>query len=96
RRVGAWKVSFIPVVPRGRAAEQQEFVLSEAEVGRVRSEVDALAQEFHGLVTVRCIDIRKNDYWIIENDGDLWVERASEATDVRICDIHEIVSLAAV
>ncbi len=93
-RVGAWKVSFIPVVPRGRAAAHQEFALSEAQVNRVRSEVHALAREFENIVAVRCIDIRKNEYWIIENDGDLWVERATEATDLWVCDTHEILSLA--
>lgn len=42
---------------------------------------------------VRCIDIRSRDYWIVENDGSLWIERATEDADVRSCGKESLMSI---
>lgn len=96
RVVGAWKISFIPVVPRGLASGRREFTLDDAGVARVRGDVDRLARASAGVLAVRCIDIRSRDYWVIENNGILWIERATEAADIRLGDIRELTAPALV
>lgn len=91
--VGAWKISFIPVVPRGRAAGQGEFALADPALDRLRARIARLAREFAPRITVRCIDFRRNDYWIIENNGTVWIERAAEETDIKLGDIGNITAV---
>ncbi|HYI60896.1 MAG TPA: radical SAM protein [Acidimicrobiales bacterium] len=79
-----WKVSFIPVVPRGLALMMSEYHLTPSAVGEIRDEIGRLAGSAPPVV--RCIDIRQKDYWIIENDGSMWVERATHAQDSQLCD----------
>ncbi|MET8681747.1 radical SAM protein [Streptomyces sp. NPDC004647] len=83
--VGAGKISFIPVVARGRAREKGEFSFSPGELDAVIERMRELARLYAERIVVRCIDIRSHDYWIVENDGSLWVERATEEADRRIC-----------
>lgn len=88
--MGARKISFIPVVRRGRAATKEIYSFSTHELVEVRRYVAHLAGRFLGRLTVRCIDIRHHDYWIVENDGSLWVERAREDQDLHICGKNEL------
>ncbi|WP_241524756.1 radical SAM protein [Streptomyces barkulensis] len=89
---GARKISFIPVVSRGRANGKQEFSFRSEELSEVLRRVRDLAQTYQGRMDVRCIDIRSRDYWIVENDGSLWIERATEDADVRICGKESLMS----
>ncbi|MDG9706353.1 radical SAM protein [Streptomyces sp. DH37] len=89
---GARKISFIPVVSRGRANGKKEFSFRSEELGEVLGRVRELARVYRGRMDVRCIDIRSRDYWIVENDGSLWIERATEDADVRICGKESLMS----
>lgn len=91
---GARKVSFIPVVPRGRAARAQRDSINQTELQIVRGQVDNLARHYLGQMIVRCIDIRNQDYWIVENDGTLWIERSSENLDIHVCDLADLLQSA--
>jgi len=91
-QVGARKISFIPVVPRGRAAGSPLFEFDADEIAIVRDNARVLSAEFAARLTVRCIDIRQHDYWIIENDGSLWIERASEDLDLRVCSLSDMLT----
>lgn len=73
------KISFIPVVPRGRALPIVEYDLTDKQVDRLRSVVSAHAKSRRPIV--RLIDIRTTEYWIVENDGSLWIEMHREAQD---------------
>jgi cyclic pyranopterin phosphate synthase len=88
---GARKISFIPVVARGRALGNVAYAFSDAELADVRARISALVAEVSGLITIRCIDIRRKDYWIIENDGSLWIEKAWQEIDVRLCGKEELI-----
>lgn len=88
---GARKISFIPVVPRGRAATTEGDEIDPGSLAEVRQRITALASEHHMRVAVRCIDIRRRDYWVVENDGSLWIERASEGQDTKVCDYADLV-----
>jgi molybdenum cofactor biosynthesis enzyme MoaA len=82
--VGAAKISFIPVVPRGRAVRHTAFDFTAEGLDAVREEISTLAVTYQPEIRVRCIDIRNRGYWVVENDGSLWIERATEAEDVRV------------
>lgn len=90
---GARKISFIPIIPRGRALEHGDEIDTEP-LQLVRELVEKLSKEHSGALMVHCIDIRRKDYWIIENDGTLWIERAREDLDVRLCGRDELLSLS--
>jgi molybdenum cofactor biosynthesis enzyme MoaA len=90
--VGAGKISFIPVVARGRAKMHDVFEFGPDELARVHESIVHLASLYEGKIVVRCIDIRSHDYWIVENDGSLWIERATEVDDVKICDKDRLLS----
>lgn len=91
--VGAGKLSFIPVVARGRAKGKTEFSFLPDELDEVLRDVSELARLHGGRLSVRCINIRSHGYWIVENDGSLWVERATEETDVKVCE-KELLTLS--
>ncbi|TDD73518.1 radical SAM protein [Actinomadura darangshiensis] len=90
---GARKVSFIPVVPRGRAQARPEFEFDDAGLDSVRSAIGELSARYEPYIDVRCIDIRKRDYWIVENDGSLWLEKARDDDDVLICEKSALMAL---
>lgn len=90
---GARKISFIPVVPRGRAAKTRTGGITPHGVEIVHERVAELANSYRECVIVRCIDIRRKDYWVIENDGTLWIERQRDALDVRVCGLDELLDL---
>ncbi|MFC4853580.1 radical SAM protein [Actinophytocola glycyrrhizae] len=89
---GARKISFIPVVPRGRAVRSGDHI-DEDRLREVHRRVETLRGTYSGRLLVRCIDIRHHDYWIVENDGALWIERAREGLDVRVCGLNELIGL---
>lgn len=89
----ARKISFIPVVPRGRARTQAEFEFDRRQVAAVRSTVSEISRVFKKHIDVRCIDIRAHDYWIVENDGSLWIEKACEDADILVCQKDELINL---
>lgn len=87
---GARKISFIPVVPRGRAARSPRDRIGADGLDQVHDRVAALARDDR--IVVHCIDIRKRDYWIVENDGSLWIEKSRESLDIRISSFDELVA----
>jgi molybdenum cofactor biosynthesis enzyme MoaA len=89
--VGAGKISFIPVVHRGRA-HSAHFDFMPDELRSVRRRTAELARMFDGIIRVHCIDIRTHDYWVVENDGSLWIERATEIDDLRVCGKEDMLA----
>jgi hypothetical protein len=49
-----------------------------------------LEESYRGRITLRCIDIRRRDYWVIENDGSLWIERTTEDQDTKVCEYSDL------
>lgn len=88
---GARKISFIPVVPRGRAAVGADHIERDA-LTMARARVADISGRFAGQIVVRCIDIRNKDYWVIENDGTVWIERSSEKLDVKVCELSALLA----
>lgn len=89
---GARKVSFIPVVPRGRATTSDRDEIDPRGLADVRQRILELERVYRTSISVRCIDIRRRDYWVVENDGSLWIERASESQDTKVCDYAGLVA----
>jgi MoaA/NifB/PqqE/SkfB family radical SAM enzyme len=87
---GARKISFIPVVPRGRAVRSGDHI-DERRLREVHRRVTALREKYSDHLVVRCIDIRRQDYWVVENDGTLWIERARDGLDVRVCGLDDLI-----
>ena len=56
----------------------------------MRDRVGHLAASYANDIVVRCIDIRRLDYWVMENDGTLWIERSAERLDTRLCSKDEL------
>ncbi len=82
------KISFIPVVNRGKASfETKQFNLSAEEIKVIKSEIRNVGSKFN-TIKVNIIDLRLTPYWIIENDGSLWVERSNEREDSKLMDTH--------
>ncbi|TDV52432.1 hypothetical protein CLV71_105564 [Actinophytocola oryzae] len=50
---------------------------------------------YAGTLVVRCIDIRTRDYWVIENDGTVWIEREADDLDIRVGDLANLLTLTA-
>lgn len=90
---GARKISFIPVVPRGRASRNPAYAFTDSEFAAAKRIIGQAAREFTNEIIVRMIDFRVHDYWIIENDGSLFVERWRDDLDVRLFDKTELLDL---
>jgi MoaA/NifB/PqqE/SkfB family radical SAM enzyme len=84
--IGVPKVTYFTVVSRG-AAVNIDF--SEELGHRFRTEVEAEAdqiREAFPTLRIRVIDIAKEDYWIVDHDGKLFISGGEESED-RI--LHE-------
>jgi molybdenum cofactor biosynthesis enzyme MoaA len=88
---GAWKISFIPIIPRGLAASG-EGKLADHRLQHIRNRAAQLSAHYAGALAVRCIDIRSRDYWVIENDGSVWIEREADDLDIRVGDLADLLS----
>ena len=86
---GARKISFIPVLPRGRAATSGQDGLDTNDLSLVRARMATFGR-YGDRIKVSCIDIRLRDYWVVENDGSLWIERSTEGLDVRVCGYDDL------
>lgn len=75
------------------ARARAEFELDPPAVATIRSEIGEISRKFKPHIDIRCIDIRKHDYWIIENDGSLWIEKARDDDDTLICRKSELMAL---
>lgn len=89
---GARKISFIPVLPRGRAATGGQDGIDTKNLSLVRAQVAVLGRYYGDRIKVSCVDIRLRDYWVVENDGSLWIERSEEGLDVRVCGYDDLVA----
>jgi molybdenum cofactor biosynthesis enzyme MoaA len=95
RNNGARKVSFIPMVPRGRALRLAGAQFSESGMDLIREQVTHLSSHSGGTMRISLIDFRSHDYWVIENDGSLWVERWRDDLDERLLDKTALLGLGA-
>jgi cyclic pyranopterin phosphate synthase len=89
---GARKISFIPVLARGRAATSGQDGIDAKDLADVRAQVAVLGRYYGDRIKISCIDIRLRDYWVVENDGSLWIEGSTEGLDVRICGYDDLVA----
>lgn len=86
---GARKISFIPVLPRGRASGGRDDIDPHS-LATMRQRVTMLEESYRKRIAVHCIDIRRRDYFVVENDGSLWIERTSEDQDTKICEYADL------
>lgn len=93
RDTGARKISFLPIVPRGRAAARTDYEFGGGQLDALRARIRILASKFGDRPVVRCIDLRRQDYWIVENDGSLWIERYREELDVPVCNKDRLLTI---
>lgn len=89
---GARKISFIPVLPRGRAVTSARDGIDADDLAFVRSRIAVLGRQYGERIKVSCIDLRTREYWVVENDGSLWIEGDSEKLDLRVCGYEELVA----
>ncbi|WP_133903789.1 hypothetical protein [Actinophytocola oryzae] len=82
------------MIPRGLAASG-EGELAGHQLRHIREQAADLAVRYAGTLVVRCIDIRTRDYWVIENDGTVWIEREADDLDIRVGDLANLLTLTA-
>jgi MoaA/NifB/PqqE/SkfB family radical SAM enzyme len=81
RNWGARKVTYFPVVARGLASYNNYSIeLGTAFRSLVVAKTAVIANLFSD-IRVRCVDIANYDYWIIDNDGTVFISAGVESQD---------------
>ncbi len=87
------QLSVLPFIPRGSGNNRRgEYELSPAERRRVRELVARKRQAHSGKLDVRWLDFTAQPVPVVEANGWVILEHATEAMDVRVCRIPEAAS----
>lgn len=85
---GVRRMSVLPFLPRGDGLERRgEFELSSGERRFLRAEVARLRRELAGLLELRWLDFTARPIHVVESDGRVVLEGASESLDVELARI---------
>jgi molybdenum cofactor biosynthesis enzyme MoaA len=76
------KLTLMPFVPRGRGVETaDEYQLSQAQRATFFKDVDTLRSELGGEMDVHVVDLWTRDYYVVETNGQLTIQRETDAAD---------------
>lgn len=85
RSEGIRKISFLPFVPRGRGAELATAYLHDhVRRSDLCARIRTLAEIHKSNIDVRLLDFAAKDYYVIESDGRLTIQRDDDATDITL------------
>ena len=87
---GVGRLSVLPFIPRGAGKEQRaKFALSESERRALRDLVALKRRELSGRLDLRWLDFTAGSIPVVEPDGRLLLEGATEAMDRLLCIIPD-------
>jgi MoaA/NifB/PqqE/SkfB family radical SAM enzyme len=90
RRIGVRRLSVLPFIPRGSGnARRAEYELTVHERGHLHDLVRRQRRAMSGALDVRWLDFTARPMPVVEADGTVLFEGASESLDRRICEIPE-------
>lgn len=85
---GVRRLGVLPFLPRGRGAERRgEFGLSASERSSLRELVALKRREYSGRLDLRWLDFTARSIPVVETDGRVVLEGATEAMDRLLCTI---------
>jgi MoaA/NifB/PqqE/SkfB family radical SAM enzyme len=85
---GIRKLSILPFIPRGDGSAQREtYELSDSHRRRLRDQVGATRRALSGQLDVRWLDFTAQPLHVVEADGRVILEGATESRDQLLCRI---------
>jgi MoaA/NifB/PqqE/SkfB family radical SAM enzyme len=86
---GVKRVSFLPFIPRGNGYQNRnKYELSSTERRNLRDEVKQKRRKLISRIDIRLLDFNSRPIHVIESDGRVVLESATEAMDVLLYRIH--------
>ncbi len=90
---GVRKLSILPFIPRGSGVAQRErFELAASERRALRRLVSEKRRALNGRLDVRWLDFTARPFHVVEADGRIVLERATEAMDELLARVPETTS----
>jgi molybdenum cofactor biosynthesis enzyme MoaA len=90
-RLGLGKLRFVPFVPRGRGIlSADDYQMSFAERDRVMARIRQAQLEYRGRLDVDVLDFWTQEYFVLETDGQLQIQRETDAADTTVARLSEI------
>jgi len=87
-QAGVRRLSILPFIPRGLGLDRRdEFGLTTVERRRLHDHVTAKRRELNGRLEVRWLDFTARPIHVVEPDGRVVLESATESMDQLICRI---------
>lgn len=84
---GLPKLSLIPFIPRGRGRDSaDDHLLTAGERAQLDADVARLRREEGARLDVRVLDFWARDYYVVETDGKLMIERETEEADTHVAN----------
>lgn len=87
---GVQRLSILPFIPRGNGADcSDEFALTPLQRRNLRDLVKKKRHALNGRVDVRWLDFSARPIHVVEADGRIILEAATETMDEVLCEIHD-------
>ncbi len=86
---GVRRLSILPFIPRGNGKDCPEYVLSALQRRQLREQVKQTRRKYSGRLDVRWLDFSAQPIHVVEADGSLILEAATESMDVTLCHIPD-------
>lgn len=87
-RRGIGKLRLLPFVPRGRGMQSaDEFQLDADEHESLIAEVASARRQLAPKLDVRVLDFWSHEYYVVETDGRLQIQRETDAADATVADV---------
>ncbi len=90
--MGASKITFIPVIPRGRARDVNGYDIDLSTLEKVKEKINRVIEKEKDIM-VKKIDLYKKQYWILEVNGNLYQESKCELEDKLMFTKAEMIGL---
>lgn len=76
------KISFVPFIPRGRGLlNKDHYGLTDIERARLKARAIQLRHILRGQLDIRWLDFARRDYFVVETNGVLAIQRETESAD---------------
>ncbi len=86
--LGVRRLSILPFLPRGRGAGRcGDYALTSAQRRELRDLVRRKRRELHGRLDVRWLDFTARPFHVVDADGRVVLEGATESMDEVLCEI---------
>lgn len=90
KKLGIYKVSYMPFIPRGRGEETEEKMkMSEKTIENYKNRVKSISESMKDDIVVRWIDFIDKPYIVYETDGSVQIQRNTESKDEKIVESVE-------